>query len=92
MVSTNVWKLEVSKEADKDLSRLDKPVKQRIVTFLQERVLPTGNPRQFGKALTGRLKQYWSYRIGDYRVIADIQDHRLTILAISIDHRRQVYN
>jgi mRNA interferase RelE/StbE len=42
--------------------------------------------------LTGRLSGYWFYRVGDYRIIADIQDHRFTILAISIDHRRQIYD
>lgn len=92
MVSTKIWQLEMSKEADKDLDRLDKPIKQRIIDFFEDRVLLHGNPRLFGKALTGRLNGYWRYRVGDYRIITEIQDHRLTILAISIDHRSQVYD
>lgn len=92
MVLTNIWQLEMSKEADNGLGRLDKPVKQRIIDFFEKRVLPSENPRQFGKALTGRFVGYWSYRVRDYRIISDIQDHRLTILAISIDHRSKIYN
>ncbi len=92
MVSINCWRLEMSKEADKAFGRLDKPVKQRIINFLADRVLPTNNPRLFGKALVGKLAGYWSYRIGDYRVIADIQDNRLIILVVDIDHRRQIYD
>ncbi len=82
----------MSSKADKDMGRLDKPIKQRIVDYFEERVLPNGDPRKFGKALNGRWSEYWSYRVGDYRILADIQDHRLTIVAVSIDQRRQVYN
>jgi mRNA interferase RelE/StbE len=89
---TDIWQLEMSKEADKELGRLDKPIKQRVIDFFEKRVLPSGTPRQFGKALAGDLAGYWSYRVGDYRIIADIQDPRLTILAISIDHRSRIYH
>jgi mRNA interferase RelE/StbE len=92
MTSIETWQLETSRQADKDLGQLDKPIKQRILNYFENRVLPNGNPRQFGKVLTGRLSGYWFYRVGDYRIIADIQDHRFTILAISIDHRRQIYD
>jgi len=81
----------MSKEADKSFKKLDKPIKQRIICFFEERVLLADNPRTFGKALVGWLSGYWSYRVGGYRIIADIQDSRLTIVAVSIDHRRQVY-
>lgn len=92
MILTEIWQFEMSNNADKDFSRLDKTIKRRILDYFEERVLPNGDPRQFGKALTGRWSTYWSYRVGDYRILADIQDHRLTIVAVSIDHRRQVYN
>lgn len=85
------WKLEISSSTEKQLQKLDRQVQTRVLGFLYNRVLPSGNPRLFGKALTGRWSAYWSYRVGDYRIVADIQDHRLTIVAVSIDHRRQVY-
>lgn len=91
MGSISVWQFEMHKKAERSFARLDKPIKQRIVDFFEKRVLPSNNPRLFGKGLTGQLSGYWSYRVGDYRIIADIQDTRLTIVAVSIDHRRQVY-
>ena len=86
------WKIKVLPHTTRQLEKLDRQVQKRILGFLYKRLLPANNPRQFGKALTGRLNKYWSYRVGDYRIIADIQDHALTIIAISIDHRRQVYS
>jgi len=64
MTSTKVWRFEMDKEADKDFGRLDKPIKQRIIDFFERRVLPSNNPRLFGKALVGCLSGYWSYRVG----------------------------
>jgi len=86
-----IWQLQTSDEFKKVLKRLDQKQKIRIVAFLYKRVLPSGNPRIFGKALTGKLSGYWSYRVGDYRVIADIQDNTLRIIAVSIGHRREIY-
>lgn len=85
------WKIKVLPHTARQLEKLDRQVQKRILEFLYKRLLPASNPGQLGKALTGRLNKYWSYRVGDYRIIADIQDHQLTVIAISIDHRRQVY-
>jgi mRNA interferase RelE/StbE len=82
----------MTKTADKSFSKLDKPTRQRIIDFFEDRVLPSGNPRRFGKRLVGHWSGLWSYRIGDYRVIADIQDHRVTIVATDIAHRKQIYD
>lgn len=91
MALTDNWRFEMTKEADKALNHLDKPVKQRIISYFENRVLKSENPRQLGKPLNGKLKPLWSYRIGNYRVITDIQDDRLVILAVNIEHRREVY-
>lgn len=80
------WKVKVLPNTE------DRQVQMRILGFLYKRLLPSNNPRQLGKALTGRLNGYWSYRVGDYRIIADIQDHQLTIVAVSINQRRQAYS
>lgn len=77
--------------ADKDFDKLDKPIKQKIISFFEERILVSPNPRSLGKRLQGSLKEFWSYRIGDYRVLTLIQDEEFTILAIRIAHRRHVY-
>ncbi|MCE3231146.1 MAG: addiction module toxin RelE [Alphaproteobacteria bacterium] len=86
------WRIEILPSTEKQLEQLDRQIQKRILGFFYKRLLPSENPRLFGKALTGRFAGYWSYRIGDYRVIAHIQDSHLTIVAVAIDHRSQVYN
>jgi mRNA interferase RelE/StbE len=86
------WKIEVLPSAEKQLEKLDRQVQKRVIGFLYKRLLPSDDPRLFGKALTGRLSRYWCYRVGDYRIMTEIQDHRLTVVTVSVDHRRQVYD
>ena len=86
------WRLKMAVEAERQFSKLDKPVQKRMTEFFNNRLLTLSNPRLLGKALSGQLSQYWSYRISDYRVIADIQDEALTIIAVNIGHRRDIYH
>jgi mRNA interferase RelE/StbE len=85
------WTIELSKQANKQLSKLDKPVKQRLVDFLKNRVARLDNPRDLGKALQGDLSEYWVYRVGDYRLLASIEDNKLLIVVVEVEHRKQVY-
>ena len=85
------WQIKFSDRAAKSLESLDKTTQIRILKFLMNRVVPSGNPRLFGKALTGKLSGYWSYRVGDYRLVADFQDENLIILVLNVGHRREVY-
>lgn len=85
------WTLKFSTDVTKKLKKLDKQTQIRILAFFKHRVLEQSDPRLFGKSLTGDLSGFWSYRIGDYRVICDILDNELTIVAVEIGHRREVY-
>ena len=86
------WKVELSSQALKALGQLDAQVTRRILTFLHERVAPLDDPRSIGEALKGsRLGEFWKYRIGDYRVISNIEDGALRILVVKIGNRREVY-
>ena len=86
------WRIEMSDGAKTGLAQLDKPTAQRIISFLRERVAALDNPRSIGEALQGsRLGHLWRYRIGDYRVICDLQDGRLCVLVLKIGNRRDVY-
>lgn len=77
--------------AVKDLSKLDRPIAKGITTFLRSRVARLDDPRSIGAALKGsELGELWRYRVGDYRVICEIRDNELVILAVSIGHRREV--
>ena len=74
------------------MSRFAKRDAARIISFLEERLATHENPRELGDALKGHaLGGYWRYRVGDYRVICDIQDRRLVVLVIDIGHRSKVY-
>lgn len=85
------WTINYTQTARKQLKKLDKPVARRILDFLDDRVAKQDDPRTLGKALTGPLGTLWRYRVGDYRVICEIQHTAVTILVVRIGHRREVY-
>jgi mRNA interferase RelE/StbE len=86
------WQIELDDAAKKDLAKLDKPVAKRITAFIRERLAVLDDPRSIGDALKGsRLGELWKYRVGDYRIIADIEDGALKILVVKIGNRREVY-
>jgi mRNA interferase RelE/StbE len=85
------WRVEVSKTADKQISKLDRPVAAAIIRYLRERVLALDNPRGLGKALHGEKKGLWRYRVGDYRIICDIQDEAKTVTVLALGHRKEIY-
>ena len=87
-----VWKVEFDGAAEHDLSKLDHQVARRILSFLFERVSKLDDPRSIGEALKGsKLGNLWKYRVGDYRVISDIQDGALRVLVVRVGNRREVY-
>ncbi|NSY42271.1 type II toxin-antitoxin system RelE/ParE family toxin [Agrobacterium tumefaciens] len=86
------WKIEFQQRAVKQLGKLAKQDANRIVSFLADRVVQDDNPRQTGAALQGsELGSFWRYRVGDYCIICDIQDHKLVVLVVEIGHRREIY-
>ena len=86
------WPIEFEDAALKELAKLDKPVARRILAFLRERVAALDDPRSVGEALKGsKLGEFWKYRVGDWRIIASIEDDALRILVVRIGNRREVY-
>lgn len=87
------WKIELSKSAEKSIDKLGSETAARILLFLRQRLAHMENPRALGAALSGtRLGPYWKYRVGDYRIICDIQDDTVNILVVKVGHRSDVYN
>jgi mRNA interferase RelE/StbE len=87
-----IWTIEYDVLVQKEMRKIDPQTRQRIRAFLQERVAALDNPRQTGAALQGsELGSFWRYRVGDYRIICDIQDHKLVVLVVEIGHRREIY-
>ena len=85
------WKIEYTRTAVRELKSLDRQTVARIHKYLTETVVASEKPRAFGKSLSNNLSMYWRYRVGDYRLICDIQDEVLTVLVVKVGHRRLVY-
>lgn len=83
--------IEFTESARKDLKKLDKFTQKIILIWMQKNLDGYENPRIFGKPLVANRTGQWRYRIGDYRIIAKIEDNKLIILVITIGHRRDVY-
>lgn len=88
---TLAWTIEYTDGAKRQLKKLDKSTARRIVDHLDDRVAGGADPRAQGEALRGKLGEFWKYRIGDYRVVASIEDERLCVLVVRVGHRREVY-
>ena len=88
-----VWRIEFDPRAVKELSKFDRPIQQRIIKVLRERIAILDDPRSIGEALRGEeLGRFWKYRIGDYRVICDIRDEEIVVLIIRIGDRKEIYD
>ena len=86
-----MYKVEFSKQAVKDLKKLDKSVSTVIVSWIDKNLVNCESPRFIGKSLKGNLSSFWRYRIGDYRILVKIEDKKLIIIVITIGHRKEVY-
>jgi mRNA interferase RelE/StbE len=86
-----VWTIEYADPAKQQLRKLDRQVARRVLDFMDERVARLEDPRSTGKALTGPLGAFWRYRVGDCRVICDIQDGALRVLVVQVGNRREIY-
>jgi len=83
------WKIEFIPAAEKELARLDKEAAREIKRFLRDRVAP--NPKAFGKDLKGQLRDFWRWRVGDYRILGRIEEDKVLVLIVHVGHRRNVY-
>lgn len=86
-----VWTIDYTDTAKTQLRKLDKQAARRILDFMDERIGDRDDPCSTGKALTGPLGGLWRYRVGDFRVICDIQDGALRVLVVQLGNRREVY-
>lgn len=85
------WTVKFTKQAEKQFNKLDRPIQQRITNFLNDRLKSLDNPKQIGKVLQGNLAEYWSYRVGDYRLLVVFENDDLIIVVTELAHRRHVY-
>ena len=86
-----MYSLITTSDFDKAFRKLDRPVQIMISKWIHKHLDNCDDPRAFGKGLSGNLKGWWRYRIGNYRLFVEIKDEELVIVAIEISHRSQVY-
>ena len=86
-----MYKVEFTESAVKQLKKLDKQTVRVIKNWVIKNLVNTPDPRLHGKALKGNLKGIWRYRVGDYRLFAEIRDNELIIFLFEVAHRREIY-
>ena len=87
-----MWKIEWDSKALKEAKKLDRNARKKIVEYLEKRVLASQNPYQLGKPLKGNKAGIWRYRVGDYRILCQIEDEVLIVLIIAVGHRKDIYS
>ena len=84
------YKVSLDRKAEEDFSKLDKAVQRRLFKYMK-RIEERDDPRTLGEQLQDNLSAYWKFRVGDYRLIAEIIDERVIVLMLVVAHRREVY-
>lgn len=85
------YRVEFAKDALKELKKLDKHTASLIIGWIRKNLEGCENPRAHGKGLTANRAGQWRYRVGDYRLLADIQDDKIVILILHVGHRSEIY-
>lgn len=85
------YKVEYTKTAVKQLKKMDRKIVAFIISYIEDKLVGCENPRAFGKSLQGNLSDKWRYRVGDYRILAKIEDEMVIITIVEVGHRRDIY-
>lgn len=85
------YSVRYDEKALKQLKKMDRSVQKLITSWIEKNLIDTENPRLHGKGLSGDKSGYWRYRVGDYRILADIRDDEIIIIIVEIGHRREIY-
>ena len=91
MAGVKKYSVLFSPRAEKKMDKLDVTVRRKIAQWIKDNLVDCENPRLYGKALSNNLRGFWRYRVGDYRIIAQIKDAEVVILIVKIDKREDAY-
>lgn len=87
-----IWKVEIDDRARKELRKLDPSAQKLILRYLRERIATETDPRRYGKPLGADKSGLWRYRVGDYRLLCQIEDDKVVVLVLKVGHRKNVYD
>lgn len=85
------YTVEYTKVAVKQLKKTDRKIVAFIFSYIEEKLVGCDNPRLIGKELQGNLNDKWRYRVGDYRILAKIEDKKVVITVVEVGHRKDIY-
>ncbi len=88
---TLVWRVKFSETARRQLKKLEKQSQRDILKYLKKRIETNEDPHRYGAPLRRSLLGLWKYRVGDYRIICEIQPEEIVVLVLRVGHRRKVY-
>lgn len=86
-----MYRVKISEKAIKSLKNFDKQIARMIIAWIEKNLEGTNDPRKTGKGLSHDKKGIWRYRVGNYRILANIRDDELIILVIEFGHRKDIY-
>lgn len=86
-----IYKVEYTKTAVKQLKKMDKKIAAFILSFIEDKLVYCSNPRAYGKSFHENLKDKWRYRVGNYRILAKIEDEKVVITVVENGHRNDIY-
>ena len=86
-----MWRIEYTDVAERAILAFDKPVRTRILTYMRERVAPSEDPKLLAESLSGEFRGLWRFRVGDYRVICDLQQDVRVVEVQDVGHRSRIY-
>ncbi len=86
------YKVEYTKKAVKQFKKMDRQIAALLISYIEKKLVGCKNPRQFGKSLQGNRNDKWRYRIGNYRILAKIEDDTMVIIVVEVGHRKDIYS
>ena len=86
-----IYEISTTGKFDKALKKLDRQTQRIIKAWIEKNLINCENPRIHGKALTSNRSGQWRYRVGDYRILAEIHDNKLILILVDVGHRRDIY-
>ena len=87
-----MWTLSFTETSLKQIAKLNSSDQHRIFDYLETRIVTSNNPKTLAKPLKGKRRKFWRFRVGDYRIIADILDQQVVIQIVQVGHRREIYH
>ena len=86
-----IYQIVTTDKFDKSFKKLDKQTQKIIKAWIEKNLMGCENPRLHGKGLTANKSGQWRYRVGDYRILAEIRDNELVLVLVEAGHRSRIY-